>query len=270
MMYEHIVAKLRKTYQDLDASFVGRHFAIQFNIWGEGHGALYMEIKDGRIFIEPYEYFDRDTLISTDADTLLGIAEGRIDPETYGDLYVEGDFYALELLKELTYKPSEADGEETDDEDEEEAITKGRAEGPVEAVKEKAEEAAEAVREKAGEAAEAVKERAEEAAEAVRERAEEAAEVVKGKAGKAAGNVKGKAGKAAGTVKGKAGKAAGTVKEKAGEAAGTVKEKAGEATEVVREKAEEAVETVKEKVEDVAGTVKEKAGSSRPRRKRKK
>lgn len=237
MMYEHIVAKLRKTYQDLDASFVGRHFAIQFNIWGEGHGALYMEIKDGRIFIEPYEYFDRDTLISTDADTLLGIAEGRIDPETYGDLYVEGDFYALELLKELTYKPFEADGEETDDEDEEEAITKGRAEGPVEAVKEKAEEAAEAVREKAGEAAEAVK-----------ERAEEAAEVVKGKAGKAAGTVKGKAGKAAGTVK----------------------EKAGEATEVVREKAEEAVETVKEKVEDVAGTVKEKAGSSRPRRKRKK
>lgn len=165
MMYEHIVAKLRETYKDMDASFVGKHFAIQFNVWGEGHGALYMEIKNGRIFIEPYEYFDRDTLISTDADTLLGIADGKIDPTTYGDLYVEGDFYALEILKELSYSPDHEEKEEEEIEEKEEKKPKKKR-----TVKRKAEDAAEKVKEKAGDAVELIKEKAEDAAELVKEK----------------------------------------------------------------------------------------------------
>lgn len=174
MMYEHIVAKLREKYKDMDASFVGRHFAIQFNIWGEGHGALYMEINNGKIFVEPYEYFDRDTLISTDADTLLGIASGKIDPTSYGDLYVEGDFYALDILKELSYTPVHKDEEEKElhkKSEKKKKKGKTKAGDAVELVKEKAEEAAEAVKEKAEGAAEAVKEKAEGAVEAVKEKA---------------------------------------------------------------------------------------------------
>ena len=56
MMYEHIVASLREAYGSKDVSDIKEHVAIQFNIWGEGHGALYMEIADGQIHIEPYEY----------------------------------------------------------------------------------------------------------------------------------------------------------------------------------------------------------------------
>ena len=197
MMYEHIVAKLRDTYKEKDASFTGRHFAIQFNIWGEGHGALYMEIKDGgQICIEPYEYFDRDTLISTDADTLLGIAAGKIDPASYGDLYVEGDFYALDILKELSYAPDKEENKEEDKKKKPDAKkktsrsrkakSKTKAGDAVELVKEKAGEAAGAVKEKAEEAAEAaenVKEKAGDAVELVKEKAEDAAETVKEKAG---------------------------------------------------------------------------------------
>ncbi len=193
MMYEHIVAKLRETYKELDASFVGRHFAIQFNIWGEGHGALYMEIKNDRVFIQPYEYFDRDTLITTDAETLLGIADGKIDPTTYGDLYVEGDFYALEILRELTYIPVEEPEEEEEEPEKQSIIV--RAEDAVEAVKEKAEDAVEVVKEKAEDAVEVMKEKAGEAAETVKEKAGEAAETVRKKAGKTADSVKKKAGK---------------------------------------------------------------------------
>ena len=241
MMYEHIVAKLRDTYKEKDASFTGRHFAIQFNIWGEGHGALYMEIKDGgQICIEPYEYFDRDTLISTDADTLLGIAAGKIDPASYGDLYVEGDFYALDILKELSYAPDKEENKEEDKKKKPDAKKKTSRSRKAKS------------KTKAGDAVELVKE----------------------KAGEAAGAVKEKAGEAAGAVKEKAGEAAGAVKEKAGEAAGAVKEKAEEAAEAaenVKEKAGDAVELVKEKAEDAAETVKEKAGSTRKatRKKRK-
>ena len=217
MMYEHIVAKLRDTYKEKDASFTGRHFAIQFNIWGEGHGALYMEIKDGgQICIEPYEYFDRDTLISTDADTLLGIAAGKIDPASYGDLYVEGDFYALDILKELSYAPDKEENKEEDKKKKPDAKKKTSRSRKAKS-KTKAGDAVELVKEKAGEAAGAVKE----------------------KAGEAAGAVKEKAGEAAGAVKEKA--------EEAAEAAENVKEKAGDAVELVKEKAEDAAETVKEK-----------------------
>lgn len=187
MMYEHIVAKLREKYKDMDASFVGKHFAIQFNVWGEGHGALYMEIKDGHIFIEPYEYFDRDTLISTDADTLLGIASGKIDPTTYGDLYVEGNFDALEILKELSYSPEPEEKKEEENEKKAEKKPKRKrtvkksAEGAAELVKEKAGDAVGLVKGKAGGAVERVKEKAEDAAEAVIEKAEDAAGVVKEK-----------------------------------------------------------------------------------------
>ena len=169
MMYEHIVAKLRETYKELDASFVGRHFAIQFNIWGEGHGALYMEIKNDRVFIQPYEYFDRDTLITTDAETLLGIADGKIDPTTYGDLYVEGDFYALEILRELTYIPVEEPEEEEEEPEKQSIIV--RAEDAVEAVKERAEDAVGVMKEKAGEAAETVRKKAGKTADTVKKKA---------------------------------------------------------------------------------------------------
>ena len=226
MMYEHIVARLRETYKDKDASFVGKHFAIQFNVWGEGHGALYMEIKDGHIYVEPYEYFDRDTLISTDADTLLGIASGKINPTTYGDLYVEGDFYALEILKTLSYTgPSDDFDSEEEDDDEEESERKKKSDHHKKNVKERATDAAETVKEKAVDAAEAVKEKATDAAGAVKGKATGAAEAVKGKATGAAEAVKGKATDAAEVVKGKATDAAEAVKEKATDAAGAVKGK---------------------------------------------
>jgi hypothetical protein len=226
MMYEHIVAKLRETYKDKDASFVDKHFAIQFNIWGEGHGALYMEIKNGHIYVEPYEYFDRDTLITTDADTLLGIASGKINPTTYGDLYVEGDFYALEILKTLSYTgpADDFDAEEDEEEDEESERKKG-SDQHKKKVKERATDAAEVVREKATDAAEVVKERATDAAEVVKEKATDAAEEVKKKATGAAEVVKEKATDAAEAVKERATDAAEAVKEKATEAAGAVKGK---------------------------------------------
>lgn len=78
MTYNEIVGKLRTSALRFDASEIRDHIAIQFNIYGEGEGAFYIEINEGKIDIQPYEYFDRDALIYVDANTLIQIASGEL------------------------------------------------------------------------------------------------------------------------------------------------------------------------------------------------
>ena len=56
MTYQELVSKLKDTYQEKDASKISEHLAIQFNIQGEAEGALYLEIANGKLHVEPYEY----------------------------------------------------------------------------------------------------------------------------------------------------------------------------------------------------------------------
>ena len=197
MMYEHIVNRLRQVYCHKDASAIEEHVAIQFNIWGEGHGALYMEIDDGKIHIEPYEYYDRDTIISTDAETLLGIAAGRIDPCTYGDLCVEGDSSRVAILRDLSM--TKADREE--DKRSAEGAVSEEGELPLRNTDEASDSRKknhphiDAVKKTAGKAAGTVKKKAGEAAEAAKEKVEEAAGSARGKAGEVADSVKKKVGR---------------------------------------------------------------------------
>ena len=62
MKYEEIVEKIRKTCKNVDVSMIQEHLAYQFNIQGEGEGAFYIEVKEGNLYIEPYEYYDRDAI----------------------------------------------------------------------------------------------------------------------------------------------------------------------------------------------------------------
>ena len=64
MTYQELVSKLKDTYQEKDASKISEHLAIQFNIQGEAEGALYLEIANGQLHVEPYEYYDRDISVS--------------------------------------------------------------------------------------------------------------------------------------------------------------------------------------------------------------
>ena len=107
MTYQELVEKIRKIYSKKDAAAVNEHLAIQFNIFGEGEGAYYVELADGGINVEPYEYFDRDILISTTYDIAIKIAEGKLDiqEEAYaGRLFAEGKLGKSQLLKALVEK----------------------------------------------------------------------------------------------------------------------------------------------------------------------
>ena len=104
MTYEELVKQAKTHYESQDASSIKEHVAIQFNITGEAAGAFYLEIKDGKVSVEPYEYYDRDVIVTTDADVLVKIAEGKMGMEAAyltGKLKAEGNLGKALILKEL-------------------------------------------------------------------------------------------------------------------------------------------------------------------------
>lgn len=104
MKYEEIIEKIRQLTKDTDVSMINEHLAYQFNIEGEGEGAFYIEVKDGQLYIEPFEYYDRDATFICTADVLFKIMSGKLDPVkafTVGKLKVEGDLGKALKLKEF-------------------------------------------------------------------------------------------------------------------------------------------------------------------------
>ena len=51
MTYEEVVKEAQRIAAKGDASGIKEHLAVQYNITGEGEGAFYMEVKDGRYLI---------------------------------------------------------------------------------------------------------------------------------------------------------------------------------------------------------------------------
>ena len=107
MTYADMFSKVKGMLMDADVSDIHEHLAYQFNITGEAEGIFYAEVKDGQLYVEPYEYFDRDAMFTCSAETLFKIAEGRTDPilaVTLGRLKVEGNIEKALKLKSFIGK----------------------------------------------------------------------------------------------------------------------------------------------------------------------
>ncbi len=92
MNYEELVANVKKAVEKAKVSKIVGHVAFQFNIEGEAEGIFYLEINDGKINVEPYEYYDRDVIIVTSADAVMQMIEGKVLPKVA---------YTKEMLKVL-------------------------------------------------------------------------------------------------------------------------------------------------------------------------
>lgn len=104
MTYADLFSEIKTQFMNADVSDITEHLAYQFNIVGEGEGIFYVEVKDGKLYVEPYEYFDRDAMFTCKAETLLKIASGKMDPilaVTLQKLKVEGNIDKAIRLKEL-------------------------------------------------------------------------------------------------------------------------------------------------------------------------
>ncbi len=107
MTYAEFFSEMKAKFMDADISDVKEHLAYQFNIVGEAEGIFYIEAKDGKLYVEPYEYFDRDAIFICSAETLMKIADGKLDPVlafTLQKLKVEGSIEKALKLKDLIEK----------------------------------------------------------------------------------------------------------------------------------------------------------------------
>lgn len=104
MTYEEIFTKSKELILANDASGIEGHLAVEVDITGEGSGAFYIELKDGNIYVEPYEYYDRDCKLIISGDDFLNICNGSLDSVkafTNGKLKIEGDIDKALKMSEI-------------------------------------------------------------------------------------------------------------------------------------------------------------------------
>ena len=104
MKFEELVTKVRGIAEKVDAS--DKDFlAVQVNITGKSSGVFYVEVKDHKISVEPYEYNDRNCAITISLTDFNKLLDGKLDPVLAfgtGKLKVDGDVgKALEFSKLL-------------------------------------------------------------------------------------------------------------------------------------------------------------------------
>ncbi len=99
MTYEQVVAKVKAKFQDVDASAIDGVVALQINLEGKStNGIFYIEVKDHKVNVEPYEYYDRHAIVTVNPTNLLKLVEGKLDPiEAYtkGKVTIDGDAGAV-------------------------------------------------------------------------------------------------------------------------------------------------------------------------------
>lgn len=105
MTYAELFDEIKGKFMDADVSDIQEHLAFQFNIEDkDAGGAFYVEVKDGKLYVEPYEYYDRDAIFICAPDVLLKIADGEADPVAAfleQRLRVEGNIEKALRLKEI-------------------------------------------------------------------------------------------------------------------------------------------------------------------------
>lgn len=164
MTYHELVAKVQAALAKADASKVENHIAVQVNVTGEAEGAFYMEISGGVLYVAPFDYNDRDALLTADGAEVLNVAQGKITLENAikdGKIAHEGNWdKTLELSAVIPVKKTR------------------KAAAKVEEAKEKVEAKAEEVK---AEVKEVVEAKAEELKADIKAKAEEVKEVAETK-----------------------------------------------------------------------------------------
>jgi len=104
MKFDSVLNKVREMSKSVDVS--GTDFlAVQINLTDCDPGVFYVEVKDHKISVEPYDYHDRNCAITMKSDDFNKLISGKLDPVaafTVGKLKVDGDIgKALEFSKLL-------------------------------------------------------------------------------------------------------------------------------------------------------------------------
>ena len=142
MTYADFFYEIKGKFMGADVSDIQEHLAYQFNIEDEeAGGAFYVEVKDGVLYVEPYEYYDRDAMFISTPEIFRKIADGEMDPVwafTTQKLRVEGNIdKALKLNDIIQRKKKELKKEAKEAKKAEKETKKAEKEAAKETLKEK-------------------------------------------------------------------------------------------------------------------------------------
>ena len=110
MTYQEAFDWLRPAFKATKAKSIEGHLALQINLTDEdAHGVFYVEVTDGKLAVEPYDYRDRNAMLLVHSADLRAILTGKLTiEEAMADdrLVIEGDVArAMEIAKFVT-KPA--------------------------------------------------------------------------------------------------------------------------------------------------------------------
>lgn len=105
MTFEIVFSKIKKEMNNLDSSVIDGKLAIQITLTGLGGGTFYIEVLNGKLSVEPYDYHDRDAALTISIGDFKKLADKKLDPiEAFnsGKLIIDGSVEkSLELVKLL-------------------------------------------------------------------------------------------------------------------------------------------------------------------------
>ena len=79
MKFEEAFKNLQERFVNKDTSNI-EDIAIQFNMIGKPAGVFCIKVRDGKLSIEPFEYFDPDVKITGTYKVFTKILDGKINP----------------------------------------------------------------------------------------------------------------------------------------------------------------------------------------------
>lgn len=113
MTFEQAFLKVKEKFDNADASKVA-DFAIQVTLTDEDcGGTFYAEAKEGKLAVEPYDYYDNDVVLDITKSALLAVLSGRSSLDkavANGEAVVKGDAAKIadwkSTIKSATKKPA--------------------------------------------------------------------------------------------------------------------------------------------------------------------
>ena len=102
--YEKIKAAMAKS----NPAEIEGHLAVQVNLNDEdAQGIMYIEVKNGELFVEPYDYVDHDAILTASYKDVVRVMGGRLGYDkavANGVFAIEGNTEKAAELKKLVVK----------------------------------------------------------------------------------------------------------------------------------------------------------------------
>lgn len=110
MTYIEAFNKINKAIKSTRKIKIDGHFAAQINLNdSDANGIFYIEVKDNKLFVEPYDYYDNDAVFTVFTDDFIDIMTGKVDFDkalSEGIISFEGNPERAALIKQIIKKPT--------------------------------------------------------------------------------------------------------------------------------------------------------------------